>query len=577
MTKFLRSLTLVLSLGFYHGFSQPASSPFDLHPPLLGELTLSGSFGELRNNSFHAGIDFRTGGKIGKKVFASEKGYISRIRVGGYGFGRALYVKHPNGLTTVYAHLHKFSPKIEAFIKDYQYKNESFEVDVWLNAKTFPVKRGEVIAISGNTGSSGGPHLHYELRLTENQKPLNPRFSNLPIADNMPPVINELWAYPLSKTSAIDGENTFRQLKIRETNGVYAPTDTIYASGLIGLGIKTYDYINRNSLRCGVYSITMTVNNSVYYSFAVDEFLYSETRYANSHMDFALRENENKRVHKLFKDPNNRFSGYKTLVNNGEINVKPDSVYYINIAVADASRNYKHMNLIVKGQAYKIDQLPEDLPKNQLNAPLWLFYNDNKYETEWFSIYMPKNSLYQNIAFTSNTDTTTHEFYSPIITIHKKTTPLHKRYTLRIKADSIPNRLKNKALIATYNSKNEIEGIESTYNEGAIEAQTNTFGDFFVTIDSIGPVIAPLNISEGKNMQNQRQIIFSITDSLSGIESIAGYIDNSWALFEYDPKSHLVFYEFDNSRIGEDKEHNVKIIAVDRKNNKTRFSCKFYW
>lgn len=575
--KFLCSLALALSASFYNTYSQPASSPFDLYPPLMGELTLSGSFGELRTNSFHAGIDFRTDGKIGKKVHSSEKGFISRIRVGGYGFGKVLYVNHPNGLTTVYAHLHRFSPKIEVFIKEYQYKNESFEVDVWLSAKSFPVERGEVIGLSGNTGGSGGPHLHYELRLTESQKPLNPSFSNLPIVDNTPPVINGLWAYPLSNSSTIHGSNNFSQLNIREINGIYTLTDTVYANGLVGFGIKTYDYINRNSLRCGIYSIAMSINNNLHYSFAVDEFLYSETRYANSHMDFALRENEKKRVHKLFKDPNNRFSGYKTLVNNGRIDIKPDSIYRMEVAVADASGNTKHLTFVVKGQPYKNAQLMEELPNAQLNAPLWLFYNDNNYESDWFSLYMPKNSLYQSINFTSNSDTTAKEFYSPVITIHENTTPLHKQYTLRIKADSIPEHHKTKALIATYNIKNEIEGVGGTYINGAIETQTNAFGKFFVTIDSIGPLITPLNIGVGKNMQNHSQIQLLVTDSLSGIESITGYIDNNWSLFEYDPKNNLVFYEFDDSKMDRNKEHNLRIIAVDRKDNRSEFLCKFYW
>ncbi|MDY0199883.1 MAG: M23 family metallopeptidase [Tenuifilaceae bacterium] len=577
MMKFLCSLALVLSVNFYCTYSQPTSSPYDLYPPLSGELTLSGSFGELRTNSFHAGIDFRTDGKIGKKVHSSEKGFISRIRVGGYGFGKALYVNHPNGLTTVYAHLYKFSPKIEAFIKEYQYKNELFEVDVWLSANTFPVERGEVIALSGNTGGSGGPHLHFELRLTENQKPLNPSFSNLPIIDNTLPVINGLWAYPLSNTSTVNGSKTFSQLNIREINGVYKLADTIYASGLIGFGIKAYDYINRNSLRCGIYSIAMSVNNKLHYSFAVDEFLYSETRYANSHMDFALRENEKKRVHKLFKDPNNRFSGYKTLVNNGRIDVKPDSIYRMDVTVADASGNTKLLTFTIKGQNYKNDPLTDELPKAQLNAPLWLFYNDNNYESDWFSLYMPKNSLYQSITFTSNYDTTATGFNSPIITIHEKTTPIHKQYTLRIKANLIPEQHKNKALIATYNNKNEVEGVGGTYINGAIETQTTSFGSFFVIIDSIGPVITPLNIGVGKNMQSQSQIQLLVTDSLSGIESITGYIDNNWALFEYDPKNNLIFYEFDESKIDKNKEHSLRIVAVDRKENRSQFLCKFYW
>ena len=198
-----------------HSYCQPSLSPFDLHPPLKGDLALSASFGEIRTNSFHAGLDFRTGGKIGQNVYSSADGFVARVRVGGTGFGKAIYIQHPNGLTTVYAHLDRFTPQIDKFVKDQQYGRKSFEIDLPLNPNQFPVKRGELIGISGNTGSSGGPHLHYEVRLTNNQIPLNPAFSNLALNDILPPVINGAWLYPLNASSSINGINSTLTLNVQ--------------------------------------------------------------------------------------------------------------------------------------------------------------------------------------------------------------------------------------------------------------------------------------------------------------------------------------------------------------------------
>ncbi len=556
--------------------AQPTGSPFELHPPLEGELTLSGSVGELRTNGFHAGIDFRTGSKIGQKVFASEHGYISRIRVGGTGFGKAIYINHPNGLTTVYAHLDKFSPEIEQYIKELQYKRKSFAVDTWLTAKQFPVKRGQHIGFSGNTGSSGGPHLHYELRRTKGQIPLNASFSNLPIHDHIKPTLNGIWLYPLNDSDYIHNYNKRIQLNVQQNNGVYGLTDTLKTIGTVGIGIKTYDYINKNSLRCGVYAIKGYVNGKLFYNFCVDQLSYSERRFANSHMDYAYRINEGKRVHKLFKDPNNRFSGYKSVQNNGHLKIETDSTYNITIVVEDSYGLTSTANMVIKGDAAKNITYNESPPKNA-HSPIWLFYNDNSCQTDWYSVTIPKNTLYENIRFTHSTLEFVEGAYSPLICIHTPETPLHRAYTLSINADSLPKTLLDKALIASLSSDSLPVSAGGKYTQGVVETQVNYFGNFFVAIDTLAPEIKPINISQLKDMSKENLIGINIEDNLSGIGTYEGYIDGSWVLFEYDPKNNYIFYEFDKQKLEPNTKHNLILTVTDNKNNTSQYSCTFYW
>jgi hypothetical protein len=560
-----------------HSYSQPSLSPFDLHPPLKGDLALSASFGEIRTNSFHAGLDFRTGGKIGQNVYSSADGFVARVRVGGTGFGKAIYIQHPNGLTTVYAHLDRFTPQIDKLVKDQQYSRKSFEIDLPLNPSQFPVKLGELIGISGNTGSSGGPHLHYEVRLTKNQTPLNPAFSNLALNDILPPVINGAWLYPLNASSSIDGINSTLSLNVQNQHTTYSVADTIRVSGDVALGIKAYDFVNWTSLRCGIYSIKMFVNEELRYHFSMDEFSFSESRYVNSHIDYTIRQEEGKRVHKLYREPNNLLSTYKKVVNNGIIQVKPDSLYRIKVVVEDPKGNSCNLSATIMGVEKSNLLRTVTAPEATLPQQQWLFFKENTYQTDWFDISMPKNSLYSNINFTYDVKEKCQGSYSPVIHIHNRNTAVHRPYTLRIKADSLPNKLADKALIATVNIKDEIESAGGKFSQGLVETQVNYFGDFFVVVDSVAPTISPINIFNRKDMSKEKKIMFRVDDNLSGVATIVGTINGNWALFEYDPKNKMVFYEIDDQRLEKGKTHQLVLIITDRKDNQNSYRCTFTW
>lgn len=572
----LTCLILNIFVSSFESSGQPSLSPFNLYPPLSGELNLSGSFGEVRTNSFHAGIDFRTGGRTGLKVYSSDIGFVSRIKVSSVGFGKAIYIQHPNGLTTVYAHLDRFANHIEDFVKEHQYKQKSFEVDLSLNPNTIKVNRGENIGFSGNSGSSGGPHLHYEVRLTKNQIPLNPAFSNLKITDSINPVINSIWIYSLDSANNFNISNTKSVQNVQYIKGEYVVQDTIRIQSDTGLGIKTFDYINRNSLRCGVYEIKMFVNNSLQYHFSVDEFSFGEIRYANSHIDYAERQETGKRINKLFREPNNLFRGYKSLVNNGVINFQKDSTYNITVAVNDPYGNGAELKMVMLGEA---DQSAVNSPELgvEMDQELWLFYQENQFSNDYFSIVAPKNILYNNLLFTYGVSNPLPGSYSSIVHVHNKYTPVHRHYELSINADSVPTHLQNKALIATLSSKDEVEAVGGSFIDGKVVANVNFFGDFFISIDTIPPSIRSKNLKNGKFVNVDTRLLFEVNDDFSGVASIEGLIDDQWALFEHDPKNSLVFYKMDEKRISRGKNHSITLKVTDFKGNESVYNSTFFW
>jgi murein DD-endopeptidase MepM/ murein hydrolase activator NlpD len=576
MTQRYLAISLFFTFLATSLLAQPRYSPFDLYPPLKGELNLSGAFGEVRTNTIHGGIDFRTGGKTGLPVYASNDGFISRVRVNGLVFGKAIYIDHPNGLTTVYGHLEKFTPQVEAFVKEQQYKRESFEIDMYLTPKDFPVKRAQVIGYSGNTGLSFGPHLHYEVRSTPQQLPLNPAYSNLKIIDTLSPIIYgaKIYNFDSSLFTTINSNIT---LNVQKQGKFYAVQDTIDIQGIAVLGVKSYDFVNQNSLTCGVNNIRMYVNNSLTYHYCLDEYNFADSRYINSHIDYALRQKEGKRFHRLFREPGNKLPAYKTLINNGLISTIPDSIYNIRIIIEDPYKNSAELKLVLRGKPISQELMTPNPFDSTKTNPYWLFFQENSFKSEWFSIDAPKDILYNSVFFSHQISKPEKGMYSPIIRVHNPLVPIHKAYNLKIKADSVPEKMRGKALIGSLNSSGGIVGVGGEYIDGTISAQINYFGNFFIILDTAAPTITPLNISNNKDMTKENVMKFKVSDNLSGISSIRGLINNKWALFEHDPKNNLVFYEIDSKRIPKGQTHSLLLIVTDKKGNKSEYKCFFLW
>ncbi len=345
---------LVVSLFiFIHFFSfSQEKYPQDYFiKPLNIPIVLSGSFGELRSNHFHAGLDIKTQGKEGLSVFSTADGYVSRIKVQQFGYGKAIYITHPNGFTTVYGHLSKFAKHIEKYVKSIQYKKEKYATgNLYFKKDKFPVKKGEIIAFSGDTGGSGGPHLHYEIRHTKTEHIINPLFFGLKVEDTKPPVFQSLKVYALSSDARINQQKKSFQLPIKNIKKGEYKADRISASGKIGFGVSVFDRFDKAPNKNGIYSLEMLVNGKRFYYHDVETFSFSESKYLNLHIDYEHYKKYKRKYQKTHKVVANKLTTYEDLVNNGKITIKNGLNYTIEIIAKDFENNTSSIKIPVVGK-----------------------------------------------------------------------------------------------------------------------------------------------------------------------------------------------------------------------------------
>jgi hypothetical protein len=575
-TRLLAMSVLLFSLISKNPLCQISNVLPDFHMPLNIPLLLSGNFGEIRSTHFHTGIDIKTQQETGKKVHAIFDGYISRIKIQSGAYGRSLYITHPNGYVSVYGHLSKFMPDIENIIKDYQYEKKSFEVDFYPMTNQHIVRKGQVIALSGNTGRSSGPHLHFEIRKAENQNPLNVLKFNFDIKDNIKPVILNIIIYPADNFSFVNDVNKKLMIPVSGANGHYKinNNDSINVSGNIGFGIETFDYLNGSGNRCAVYSIELFINESMVYSHQIDELSFSELRYVNSHSDYEERKKNNRIIHKLFIEPNNKLGIYKNLINRGIYKFEDDSVSVIRIIVRDIYMNESQLLFSVKGKKQN-NPLAETRYDTNYVKPFF-YYVPNKYENGELKIFMPKDALYDNIDFTYFRMADDKGF-SDIHFIHNEYTALHKNYSLSLKAKNLAEKLRKKAIIVFIEKDSTMVSQGGEWEDGFVTTRTSTFGEFKISVDTTAPTIIPVNFYNKGRYSGIRKLSFKIEDDLSGIKSYNGYIDNKWALFEYDAKNNLLSYQFDKGRISENTQHELEIYITDYKDNTVIYKGTFYY
>jgi len=572
------AVSILLLTGLSKNSSGQTSNGLPVfHMPLSIPLLLSGNFGEVRSTHFHTGIDIKTQQEAGKKIYAIHDGYISRIKIQSGAYGKSLYVTHPTGYVSVYGHLSKFMPELENFIKEYQYERKSFEIDFYPEADKYPVETGQIIALSGNTGRSSGPHLHFEIRNAGNQNPLNVLKFNFDIKDNIKPVIYNVVVYPADKFSQVNNANKKLIIPVAGANGLYKiqNKNSIYVSGKIGFGIETFDYLNGSRNKCAVYSIELFIKDSLTYSHQIDELSFKELRYVNSHTDYEEKKMNTRIIHKLFLEPNNKLSIYKNLINRGIYKFEDDTLIEIKIIVRDVYRNASQLSFSVKS---KKQNIPVNKIKYDTNyVKPFFYYLPNKYETDELKISLPKDALYDNIEFTYYRITDNDTGYSDIHFIHNEYTALHKNYSLSIKAKNLPENLQEKALIALIDKDSILVSEGGEWYNGFVTTKTGNFGKFKISIDTTAPAINPVNFYNNGSYSGNGELSFKIEDDLSGIKSYNGYIDNKWALFEYDAKNNLISYKLDKSRIATNIKHKLEIYITDYKDNTGIYKGSFYY
>jgi Peptidase family M23 len=537
---------------------------------------LSANFGELRIDHFHSGLDIKTQGVTGKEVVASANGYIYRISVSPSGFGNALYIRHPSGYSTVYGHLDRFTNKIEEYVRTQQYSKKSFSITLFPEKEEFPVKQGELIAYSGNSGGSGGPHLHFEIRKSDNEKPVNPLLFEFGMADNIAPVIEKLFIYPVNSHTLINNQNTIKKINISGGHGVYSISqeNEISISGLAGFGIKAFDMLNDSPNKCAVYSIALSIDSISVFNYVMDSFSFDESRYVNSHIDYETYMKDNIYIERAFILPNDKLSVYKNVINRGLFNFNDNKSHQAKIIVTDANNNKSVLSFHIKALSTQNHTAADIIDRNVKIMP---FNITNKFSSENISVTIPAGALYDTLFFSYKKETGTKDMFSDLHYIHNNFTPIHKAYSLSIKPTSIPSGKKSKLLIVQMGDDQKKVAFNSAWDEGYLSAEVLSFGRFYVGLDTIAPVISALGLVPGANLTGKKEVRIKITDELSGIKSYEPLIDGNWALFEYDQKNDLLIYRFDETRIKKGSKHNLSLKVTDNKENSSIYKCNFTW
>ena len=562
MNNFLIVLLFCMFISPLNLLSQDYISPVDF------EILLSGTFGELRSNHFHAGIDIKTKGVEGHKIKAIYDGYISRIKVSSWGYGKTIYLTHPEtGHTSVYAHLQKFSQKINKIVLKKHYQKESFELDFFLEKNAIKIHKGEIIGLSGNSGSSAGAHLHFEIRDTKSQRPINPLKFGFQIQDNLAPILKKLKIYAFD-TTLINGHNNYKIYDLNKKGDEYSINEIPEISGPFALGLLTYDRSDGSYNKNGIYNIKILVDSIIHYEFKADQLDFNTTRYINAHIDYFEKHINKEKYHKCYKLENNKLEIYPEMINNGIINLT-NNTYMVSILVSDIYNNIANLN-------FKVKINNQSLPRNFIEAnthtsQLFKYEKANIFKSDNIELHMKPYSLYEDILFMYKKTESIEGTLSDIHSIHESTVPIHKKYIISIKSD-IPDSLKNKVCIASTDMKGEFNYLGGIWKKGFLRAKIREFGNFCIIADTTNPEIKALNIFPGKEIKNQKTIQFKIKDNLSGIKSFRGEINGEWILMDYDHKRHLISFDINNNKLkGKQK---LSLTVTDNVNNTTTYNSE---
>lgn len=532
--------------------------------PLDIPLILSGTFGELRSNHFHAGIDIKTQKRTGLPVYAIGDGTVSRIKISLWGYGKVLYVAHPNGYTSVYAHLKNFGPEIEAYIKEIQYARKSYEVEVFPDFGELNVSQGEIIAYSGNTGGSSGPHLHFEIRNSLTEKPTNPLLYGIDVKDNTKPVISAIYAYPLSESAHVNSQVSKVQIPIiRQKDGSYV-ANNVYANGTIGLGINAYDRQDLATNRNGLFSVEQRVDGQLITDYDFETFSFSETRYINTFIDYDHFGKYRQRIQLFYKAEGNELGIYNTLVNDGKLVIRPGATYRVEVLLRDVEGNETRVFIPIEGRRSEAPPVPDATPEGQFI----IASKPNNFDLDGAKVYFPANTFYKDFYanLVSGKDT---------VTIHNNRIAAHRNFTITFDTSNIPESERKKMFIARLPRKGKPNYMKTYKRGNTFTTRTRSLGTFTLAMDTVAPRIRAKNFKDKQWLTNYHYLSLRISDDLSGIRSYNATLNGQWILMEYEPKTKTITYNFDD-KILNTTQCDLRVEVTDNVGNTSYFRSEFF-
>ena len=532
--------------------AQPKDSLPSFGPPLDIPLYLSGNFAELRRNHFHTGIDIKTQGVEGQNIIAAEDGTISRIGVSPYGYGLALYIDHPNGYTTVYGHLKSYSSKIAAAVREKQYLDKSFSVD-FTPDPPIEVKRGEIIAKSGNTGGSGGPHLHFEIRKTDTERPQNPLLFGFDIKDDIAPRIRGVRFHPLSDTTLINNKHAAQSFVVNGNAGKYHLNagQEIKVYGAFGLSLHTLDFLNENSNKCGIYTLALKVDDELICASRFDELDFTTVRNINSYKDYEAYKTHGWHYHKSYVEPGNRLEIYDfKSKSDGVINETKLGKHKVDYTTTDAYGNESQLEFEFTTLTTPLVALPTPEPYDAY----FPFGQQNHFEyADELEITIPANALYTDLRFQFSRQMKSAESYTPYYLIQNENVPLQSAFELKFAWQGIPKKIQNKILVQRSDLAGRTSYITGTATADSFVAESKDFGKFTLVADTTAPTLSARKWSTGGTVTNSTQLQYTIGDSRSGVKTYNGYLNGEWVLIKYEPKNSMIFLDVRDSNFQKGK------------------------
>ena len=524
--------------------------------PLDIPLRLSGTFGELRGNHFHAGIDIRTQGREGFKIGSVKSGKINRIRVSTSGYGKALYIEHLDGTTSVYAHLKKFSPRIEAYVKEQQYLKETYTIQIFPKGNKLNIDQGEIIGYSGNTGGSNGPHLHFEIRNSKDQSPINPMLFPFEIEDTQRPQIKNFYLFTSNENDYIKKEYSL----IRKNDSVYS-TPTINTEGYIHVGLSLFDRQDFSFNKNGIYKASVLLNGKEEFSFTMDTISFNDSDKINLMIDYETLKKDKRRIQRFAAIEDSGFSFIDSKKQNGELNIKPNNSYQLILKISDFKGNTSYVESYILGVSKLL--LPKKKSVSLINPIMDYFY-----EFKSSSVYFPKEAFYKEVSVYS-------EQVGDTLKVGKDIIPLKKSFEVSFSIPKMDSLKSAQYFIAKLDPKGKSRFLSNKIKNGVLEGSSKTLGSFMIFRDSIAPKIVPVNFKNKQWLTNYNFLKLKIDDDFTGIKSYRGELDGEWILLEYEPKNKTLIYDL-NDLTSDKALHQLTIEAEDLVGNKTEYSIEFY-
>ncbi len=547
-------------------------SPGYFISPVKHDIKLAGTFCELRPNHFHTGIDIKSSaGVSGDNIYAVADGFVSRIGVSPKGYGYALYIDHPNGYTSVYGHLFSYNETIAKYLLQEQIKHQRFDVQLYLDSSLLHVKKGHVIGKMGNTGSSNGAHLHFEIRETVGEIPVNPLLFGIKVNDIMAPGISYARIYDLDSEF---NEYNSKNLMAIKRGPIFVPKlgDTVRTfSTLIGLGINTRDGQNGNWNKNGIYEIKLFVDDTLIYKVKMDSVSFEQTRMINAHLDYPEQKNKKNYVHKCYSLPGNVLRIIQGQRNKGVIQLEVNKPKKVKFIISDFNKNVTVMQFIVLRKVgdpgFKIPFFNYKLPYNEKSIIV----------DKGVEITFPDRTFFNNQKFSFNViEDRSDMIFSNIYNIGNVNIPILDYFTLRIQQNGLPVPLRNKAFIASCDSRNKESNWGGTWDGDWMTSNIKTLGSYYITVDTIAPRITPIIFNP--NMTGVSKIVFRIDDNIlpagqTELLNYNAYLDGRWIVMTYDLKTKSITYVF--SRQFPKGSHNFKLEVYDAVRNISILESKF--